>query len=67
MNVIEQIRAKRDILYKHHLYERIIGDMSDRIALLEEEAQRAQAGWVKEIECHRNTTHRLIKLQEKQR
>jgi hypothetical protein len=67
MNVIEQIRAKRDMLDQHHMYERLIGDMSDRIEVLEAEAQRAQAGWVKEIECHRNTTLKLIKLQEKQR
>ena len=67
MNVIEQIRAKRDMLDQHHLYERLIGDMSDRIEVLEEEAIRAQAGWVKEIECHRKTTLKLIKLQEKQR
>ena len=64
MNVIEQIRAKRDMLDQHHLYERLIGDMSDRIEVLEEEAIRAQAGWVKEIENHRKTTLKLIKLQE---
>ena len=29
--------------------------------------ERSSVGWIKEIECHRNTTHRLIKLQEKQR
>ena len=28
--------------------------------------ERSSAGWIKEIECHRNTTHRLVKLQGKQ-
>jgi hypothetical protein len=29
--------------------------------------ERASVGWIKEIECHRNTTLKLMKLQDKQR
>jgi hypothetical protein len=81
MSIIDEIRNNRDMLDQHHMYERLVGNMSDRIGELEAQLDATQhalnlalsrlektsAGWVKEIEAHRATTLKLVKLQEKQR
>jgi hypothetical protein len=80
MSIIDEIRNNRDMLDQHHMYERLVGNMSDRIGELEalldvtshalefalKRLEKTSAGWVKEIEAHRQTTFKLVKLQEKQ-
>jgi hypothetical protein len=81
MSIIDEIRDNRDMLDQHHMYERLIGNMSDRIGELEalldvtnhalefalKRLEKISAERVKEIEAHRQTTLKLIALQEKQR
>jgi len=80
MSIIDEIRDNRDMLDQHHMYERLIGDMSDRIGELEatldatqhalefalKRLEKISAERVKEIDAHRATTFKLVKLQEKQ-
>jgi hypothetical protein len=62
MSIIDEIRNNRDMLDQHHMYERLVGNMSDRIGELEAQLDATQhalnlalsrlektsAGWVKE-------------------
>ena len=45
----------------------VVCSYQEHIRSLESRLHKASEGWVKEIEAHRQTTLKLIELQEKQR
>ena len=64
MNIIDETRENRDMLDRIEQLEALLDVTQHALEFALKRLEKTSAGWVKEIEAHRNTTHKLVALQQ---
>jgi len=67
MSIIDEIRDNRNMLDRIGELEALLDVTNHGLEFALKRLEKTSAGWVKEIEAHRQTTLKLVALQQEKR